>query len=729
MRQKAPASRPSEAGVFFSRMLMKATDLSQGQPQGAERALQILTRSWESIVHAKSEEQLLREVCQTLVEIGGYRFVWVGSVEDGGSTAMRPVAWAGEDVGGMAMGDRTLPGAWRNAREGQAMGADAIQTGRFCIVPDAPAVTCCARGENEALPRGDASTMSVPLSAGSRVFGALLVHAADSRAFGEAEVNLLTRLAEDLSYGLVSLCGHFEHARADEDRIRLGQAVEQAAEAIVMTDMMGRILYVNPAFERVTGFAKAEIIGKTPSVLKSGKHNAEFYRNMWGTILRGEVWRGRLLNRRKDGTLYEEDGSISPVKDAAGRIINFVSVRRDVSRERQLEQQLHQSQKMEAVGRLAGGIAHDFNNLVMVINGYGDMLLGLAKEGSLRRYGEEIKRAGERAALLTRQLLAFSRQQILTPQLLDLNATVASTEKILHRLIGEDIELETRLGTDLGCIRADPGQIGQVIMNLAVNARDAMPQGGRLMIETASVQMDPGRISPSGPVPAGKYVMLAMSDTGCGMSLETQARMFEPFFTTKEASKGTGLGLATAYGIVSQTGGIIDCTSELGNGASFRVYFPRVDAPADAASRGESSATGTCGSETILLVEDEEAVRRLVREGLRSLGYRVLEASQGEEALSVASRHSGPIHVLLTDVVMPEMSGPELARRLSTLRADMKIMFMSGYNEEATTRHGILDASTPCLLKPFSLQALASRIRAMLDGSPPGLATQTERAA
>jgi CheY-like chemotaxis protein len=389
---------------------------------------------------------------------------------------------------------------------------------------------------------------------------------------------------------------------------------------------------------------------------------------------------------------------------------------RDVSRERQLEQQLHHSQKMEAVGRLAGGIAHDFNNLVMVINGYGDMMLAHGQDGTLLRYAEEVTRAGERAALLTRQLLAFSRQQSLAPQILDLNATVASTERMLRRLIGEDIELQTRLGADLGCIRADPGQIVQVIMNLAVNARDAMPRGGRLMIETSGAEVEAGRAS--SPLPAGRYVVLSMSDTGFGMTSETQARMFEPFFTTKEAGKGTGLGLSTAYGIVTQSGGFIECTSELNAGTTFRVHLPQAEAPPDPLPRPEPRATGACGVETILLVEDEESVRRLVREGLQSLGYIVLDAGDGEEALAVASRHAQPVQLLLTDVVMPDMSGPELVRRLSRVRPETRWIFMSGYNEEATAHHGVVDGEVPYLQKPFSLGQLAGRIREVLDGAP-----------
>jgi len=677
----------------------------------ASRALQTLSQCNEAIVRATGEAELLRQVCEVLVGTGGYRLAWVGSVEHDEAKTVRPVAQAGYDDGYVA----TLRVTWADTERGRGPVGVAIQTGRPCVVRNTSADPAFAPWRTEAAKRGYASAIALPLMAGSHVFGTLAVYAAEPDAFDEEEVRLLTRLADDLAYGLVTICGRFEHARADEDRVRLGHAVEQAAEAILITDVQGKIVYVNPAFEHFTGFSRREAIGETPRILKSGKHDRAFYQTLWATLLRGEVWSGQFINRRKDGTFYELETTISPVRDAAGRVINFVSVARDVTRERQLEQQLRQAQKMEAVGRLAGGIAHDFNNLLTAINGYSELLLTQTVEEPLRKYGEEIKKAGERAALLTRQLLAFSRQQVLEPQILNLNSVVASMEKMLRRVIGEDIELVTDLASDLGSIRADPGQLAQVIMNLAVNSRDAMPQGGKLTLATSNVELDEVQACHDGSLAPGSYVVLSVSDTGCGMSPETQAHIFEPFFTTKEQGKGTGLGLATVYGIIQQSGGSIVCTSEIGCGTTFGVYLPRVDQSPTVVAPCQAGPVYTRGTETILLVEDEESVRTLVSKVIRSLGYTVLEGRHGEEALAVAREHDGAIHLLLTDVVLPGMSGPELAKRLAPERHEMKVLFMSGYTDDAILHHGVRDANAAYLQKPFSPEALASKVRSLLD--------------
>ena len=355
-----------------------------------------------------------------------------------------------------------------------------------------------------------------------------------------------------------------ERKEAEAERTRLSEVVNQAAEAVLMTDTSGDIVYVNPAFEKVSGYSRAEVMGRNPRLLKSGKQGPEFYREVWQTITHGLVWSGRLTNRRKDGTLSEEEATIFPVCDPGGRIVNYVAIKRDVTQELRLQEQLQQSQKMEAVGRLAGGVAHDFNNLLTVIMGYGEMAMeGLPQDSPVRSMVGEIVTAGKRATELTRQLLAFSRKQVVQPKVFDLNEVVSSAERLLRRLIGEDIDLLAVRDPYLGRIEADPGQIEQVIMNLAVNARDAMPKGGRLTIETQNV--DVGEIDTQRHlgVEPGRYVMLAVSDSGVGMDADAKAHAFEPFFTTKEKGKGTGLGLAMVYGIVKQHGG--DVSSSIAN--------------------------------------------------------------------------------------------------------------------------------------------------------------------
>jgi signal transduction histidine kinase len=389
-----------------------------------------------------------------------------------------------------------------------------------------------------------------------------------------------------------------------------------------------------------------------------------------------------------------------------------------------LEEQLRQAQKMEAIGRLAGGVAHDFNNLLTAINGYSEVLLGELPPGaSLRPYVEEIVKAGERATRLTQQLLVFSRKQRAEPEVLDLNAVIADTAGLLRRVIGEDVVLLTRLDSGIGRVRADVGQLQQVLMNLAVNARDAMPGGGRLTIETASVNLDAPAPRTFGDVPPGTYAMLAVSDTGSGMNAETQAHVFEPFFTTKEAGKGTGLGLSTVYGIVQQSGGHIWLYSEPGRGSVFKVYLPQVTEASAPIAMPTAPAATTGGSETILLVEDDEQVRALMVSALQTCGYRVLEASDGIQALLAVGQHAGPLDLLVTDVVLPGMSGRDVASHVAGLCPNVAVLYVSGYPDHAAVQHGLLDEASALLQKPFTPHALAQQVRQTLDARAAALPT------
>jgi nitrogen-specific signal transduction histidine kinase len=394
----------------------------------------------------------------------------------------------------------------------------------------------------------------------------------------------------------------------------------------------------------------------------------------------------------------------------------FNVILEDITEHRLLENQLRQAQKMEAIGRLAGGVAHDFNNLLTAIFGYVDLLREDLPEGSSARQDtEEIRKAAERAAALTRQLLAFSRQQVLEAVIVNVNDLVEEFDKMLRRLIGEDVELRAALAPDLANVRADPGQLQQVLMNLVVNARDAMPTGGKLLIETANADLTEEYAELHQPVIPGAYVMLAVSDTGVGMDADTRARIFEPFFTTKEKGRGTGLGLSTVYGIVKQSGGYIWVYSEPGHGTTFKVYLPRVDAPAHPVAQPREART-LAGTETILLAEDDEMLRPLAKGLLRKLGYIVLEAPSAEEALGAAAGHDGPIHLLVADVVMPGASGRELARRLAASRPETKVLYVSGYTDDAIVRHGLLDPGLAFLQKPFTPDTLARKVREVLDG-------------
>jgi signal transduction histidine kinase len=436
-----------------------------------------------------------------------------------------------------------------------------------------------------------------------------------------------------------------------------------------------------------------------------------------GRVVRGEL---RPVNqfrvRIAQGDYRVAEFSATP-QLVEGQLIGILGIGRDVTERVQLEQQLRQAQKMEAVGRLAGGIAHDFNNILTAITGYADLLLeDLGPTDPRREDAEEVRKAAQRAAGLTRQLLAFSRQQVLQPSVIDVNALVGDLQRMLGRLLGEDVELGTRLDPAVGRVKADPGQLEQVLMNLAVNARDAMPQGGKLTLETVNVDMDERYAADHYPARPGPYVMIAVSDTGTGMSEETQAHMFEPFFTTKEKGKGTGLGLATVYGIVKQSGGFIWVYSELGHGSTFKIYLPRVAEPSErSAGAAPTGAQRSRGTETVLLAEDEPPVRAVARQVLERHGYTVLEAPSAESALDIATRYSGTIHLLLTDVIMPGMNGRELATRLAGLRPEARVIFMSGYTDDAVTRHGVLEPGSTYLQKPFTPDAIARKVREVLD--------------
>jgi PAS domain S-box-containing protein len=484
-------------------------------------------------------------------------------------------------------------------------------------------------------------------------------------------------------------------------------------------DKDGTFIRINDTEMKWLGYSRDEIIGQkkfskliTPAALKTFQENFPLFKE------RGWVRDLEFEFIRKDGSIMPVLLSSTAVKDSAGNFVMSRSTVFDITERKQLEEQLRQAQKMEAVGQLAGGVAHDFNNLLTVVMGYNEILLArLGPDHALREHVTEIHKAGERAASLTRQLLAFGRRQVLQPQVLDLNAIVANIDKMLRRLIGEHIDLSTHLDPELGCVKADPGQIEQIIVNLAVNARDAMPQGGRLTIETANVELDEVYARNHVAVEPGPYIMLAVSDTGCGMDAEIQKHIFEPFFTTKEKGKGTGLGLATVYGIVKQSGGNVSAYSEPGRGATFKVYLPRLEELLPAVKPGRVAVKAEHGSETILVVEDEEAVRSLVRGVLKANGYRVLEARQPDEALATLQQHDGPIHLVLTDVVIPQMSGRQLAERLVSLHPKTKVLYMSGYADSAVIHHGMLDAGTAFLQKPFTPGALARKVREVLDSS------------
>jgi len=500
---------------------------------------------------------------------------------------------------------------------------------------------------------------------------------------------------------------------------KLWRLVEQSTDSVIIMNRSGVMEYVNPAFELVTGYSRREAIGQTLGILKSEQQAGELYEEMWNTVLSGNVFRGIVMNRKKNGETLIIEKALTPLRDASGEITHFISTGRDITERRQLESDLRQAQKMDAIGKLAGGVAHDFNNLLLVISAYAELMLdSLAEKDPLRRNVGEIITASRRAADLTRQLLAFGRKQMQLLQVLDLNTVIAEINTMLTRLIGEDIELIFLPEENLGKVKADPVQIEQIVMNLAANARDAMPSGGTLTIETATVEVDEVFVQRHSIVPPGDYVLLTVADSGQGIDTQHLPHIFEPFYTTKEEGKGTGLGLATVYGIVKQNGGFIWVYSEPGQGTTFKIYLPRVRSLRSEARMIKPADQSPRGCETVLLVEDEASVRQASRQFLIQSGYNVLEAFDGEDALREAREHDGPIHLMITDVVMPRMSGPRLAEQLSEDRPDMKVLFVSGYAERTVLQHGKVDVTKWFLQKPFSLKTLAKKVRDVLETSP-----------
>ncbi|MBV9489942.1 MAG: response regulator [Verrucomicrobia bacterium] len=570
-------------------------------------------------------------------------------------------------------------------------------------------------GKSEhAWPPGEGVTACAgyPLIVEERLVGVLMVFT--RQELSSATHTSLKGLAGALALGIQSKWAE-QVLRESEERFR--QLAENINEAFWMTDPAKRqMLYISPAYEAIWGRPR-EPLYAAPDTWTEAVHPED--RDWVLQTAKGPENKGAYDQEyrivRPDGTVRWIRNRAFPVRDAAGRVIRVAGVAEDVTERRRLELQLRQAQKMEAIGQLAGGVAHDFNNLLLVIFGHSEMLaLESSPDDPRQESITEISRAAERAAALTRQLLAFSRQQVMELTLLDVNVLVTEAEKLLRRLIGEDIQLTTNLQPNLSRVRADSGQMDQVIMNLAVNARDAMPKGGRLIIETRDVEFDAVYAKAQPDVRPSRYVLLAVTDTGCGMTPEVQARIFEPFFTTKGVGHGTGLGLAVVHGIIKQSGGHITVFSMPGTGTTFKIYLPAVDEPSAAPAKAVASEP-VGGNETVLLVEDEEPVRAVTALLLESLGYRVLEAAGGEEALRLVDADPGKIDLLMTDVVMPDISGRKLADKLRQRLPGLKVLFQSGYTGDAVVRHGVPHAEVAFLQKPFCLDVLARKVREILD--------------
>jgi two-component system, cell cycle sensor histidine kinase and response regulator CckA len=596
---------------------------------------------------------------------------------------------------------------------GRSCTAYVFRTGRASLIPQSEFDRLAEAGEVELVGSPSPAWLGVPLKTPTATIGVLVVqHYQNENAYDQRDLEFLESVGGHIALAIERRRAE-EELRKNESLLRLLFEYNPLPTWLYEIETL-KFLNVNKAAIELYGYSADEFADMTILEIRPAEQRDKalnYTKELGADAEEHEFW----LHRAKNGRTFEVE-VISHELRYAGKRVRLV-VAQDISDRRQLESQLRQAQKMEAVGRLAGGVAHDFNNLLMVIKGHTELLLSaLEPAEQITRKIEQIDKSADRATALTRQLLAFSRMQVLQPQVINLNGIIAEMGKLLPRLIGEDIELVIRMDENLGTVRADASQMEQVIMNLAVNARDAMPNGGKLVIETANAELDHNYLTSHPLMKVGPYIQLVVTDSGTGMDAETQAHIFEPFFTTKEKGKGTGLGLATVYGIVKQSGGFIWVYSELGKGTSFKIYLPRLDQRAEQTNVLHRAVELPRGTETVLLTEDEQDVREIAREFLESGGYRVIEARDGAEAIELAAKHRGEIQLLVTDMVMPGMTGQELAVKLQTAHPGLCVVFMSGYSEHAATEMANADPTVRLLTKPFSRAAILRTVGESLRG-------------
>ncbi len=698
---------------------------SEAALRRVNRQLRMLSDCNQALIRNTDELELLRNVCNIIVEVGGYKMAWVGFAVDDPDKSVRPVAHAGFEDGYL----QNIHVTWSEAESGRGPVGMAIRKLQPCPVQNIAVNPLFAPWRQTATERGYASVCGLPLVTGGKRIGAIGIYSASPDAFDAEEVSLLAELADDLAFGISVLRTRNEHRRAEQALIaseeRFKRLVQNSNDIIATLDENFVYASVSGPAGNLLGYQPEELVGMSgfdsihPDDIMTAR--SAFYE---GLKRPNAVHRLEYRFRHKSGTwIYLEAVGTNRLDDTSvqGIILNIrdMSERKKGETERdKLQNQLQQAMKMEAVGRLAGGIAHDFNNLLTIVTGNVELAkLTLKPSDAMARHLDEIANASQSAASLTRQLLSFSRRQIIEPRVVDLNALVDNLQKMLVRLIGENIVLRTVLDKNCHAVFVDPGQFEQVIVNLVVNARDAMPNGGSLLIETANRELDQDYCVRHPSIQPGKYVMLAVSDTGHGMGEEVRLRLFEPFFTTKPKGQGTGLGLATIFGAVSQAGGSIEAYSEINQGSTFTIYLPRSgDLPEASAATGHSAASPT-GHETVLLVEDDKGVRDLTLRMLQRLGYQVLIATDGSEALDLADGFDGRIDLLMTDIVLPDANGRELAERILEARPEAEVLFTSGYTDNVVVHHGIIDKHLNFIGKPYSLQALARKLREVLESN------------
>ena len=665
-----------------------------------------------SVAHAKQSEELFRDVCRDVVEFGFFRMAWVGLVDAEGARLV-PFYSHGFEAGYLKQvypppdrksppGTHTLP----------------LLQGEILINNDTRTISPTEPWREAALARGYLSSAAVPFRCNGKIIGALNLCADKPGFFSEEEKRLLKQIGDAISFGLDALDVQFERQRVLESHARLASAIEQSAEMVVITDTDAAIRYVNPAFEKITGYHSAEVLGQNPRLLKSGKQDAHFYQALWDCLRRGELWRGHFINRRKDGTLYEEDATISPIRNDQGKIMHYVAVKHDVTRELQLEAQFRQAQKMEAIGKLAGGIAHDFNNILTVIFGYGSMLQHeTLRQHSVHQKVLAILAAANRAKDLVQQILTFSHQHEQKRQIIHLDPVIREATRFLRATLPSNIRIDLNLSADAPTVLADPTQIYQVTMNLATNALHAMEgHQGCLTVKLEAFTPDAAFLALHPRFRPISYAQLTVGDTGQGMNAEILDRIFEPFFTTKPAGKGTGLGLAVVHGILQSHDGLMTVESRTGEGATFRLYFPaQIQVEPHPLTDSEKKDVPLGQGESLLVIDDESIVTTMLETLLQMLNYKVSACNKPREALALFQKNPDAYDLVITDMAMPEMNGLEVAAEIHGLRPQLPILLSTGL-KGALTDEDLRKAGIRELLeKPVEITKLAETLHTLLD--------------
>lgn len=691
-----------------------------------ERALAVISSCTQALIRAINEQALLDDVCKAICHTGGYRMAWVGVAEQDEAKTVSPVAQHGFEEGYLESAGIT----WADREKGRGPTGTAIRTGITQVNQDFLTNPRMAPWRDQALKRGYRSSIALPLKTGAGILGSLTIYSEEPDVFSDDEVKLLEELAKDLGFGIEVLKTREERRQVEEalreSEERYRTIFQNSSLGIFRSTVEGCFLEVNPAMAKMFGYNSPEQM--THDIVDIGKQiyvHAEDRQRIVAKQLdaAGDTMQHLSHYRSRDGKEWIANLYLKTIRDAEGRPVFFDGIVEDVTgrmqaeRERErLQAQLIQAQKMESVGRLAGGIAHDFNNILSAIIGYTELAMHDSDPAKRHEHLEEVQQAANRSVELTRQLLAFARKQAVLPKVLDLNETAAGSLKLLQRMIGEDITLVWQPGEGVQPVKIDPSQIDQILANLAVNARDAIEGPGTVIIETRNAVLDAVYCAEHPGAVPGSYVLLAVSDTGHGMDRETLTHAFEPFFTTKDVGKGTGLGLATVYGIVKQNNGYIDVDSEPEHGTTISIYLPQYVGEPKRTKESEAESVAVQGHETVLVVEDEPVILEIAKLILEKCGYKVLTASSVVEAMRQVGEYAEEIHLLVTDVIMPEMNGRELSDHILSLRPGMRCLYMSGYSGDTIARHGVMDEGIHFIQKPFSTSGLATMVRKVLDG-------------